>query len=180
MKEVLVIGTIHLNWTPKDELEEALRNLRPDKLHVELSPEELNKPREDSIRDEMFVAYDWAARNNIPVSVFDIDEDILKDGVTGKESEFMAHELKEKELLKNYTWKDLNSAKPWQEPVIAALEKEIVKKYFNKEKSELREHKMLKNVKDGLIEGRNVIVTGAGHLNFFEREIPSAELPFRT
>lgn len=75
MKEVIVLGTIHLNWTPKNELEKKLEDLKPDKLLVELSPEELKNPREDSIRDEMFVAYDWAIANQIPVAVFDVATD---------------------------------------------------------------------------------------------------------
>jgi len=38
---VVIIGTIHLNWTPKDELWEVLSDINPDQVLVELSDEEL-------------------------------------------------------------------------------------------------------------------------------------------
>jgi pheromone shutdown protein TraB len=179
MTEIIIIGTIHLNSTPKAELEEALSNLNPDQVLVELSPEELLRSREESIRDEMFAAYDWAIQNNVRVAVFDVEDDVLKDGVTGSEPEFMESELKGKEILKNYTWKELNRIEPWQDPEIMTLEEEIVRKYFDTKKSEKRDQMMLENLKKQLIEGRNVIVTGTGHLTFFKKEMPEAKLPFR-
>ena len=179
MKEIICIGTIHLNWTPENELVDVLNELKPDHVFVELSPEELQGQREESIRDEMFFAYDWAIKNRIPVTVFDVEQSGLKEGVTGKEPEFMDHELKSKELLKNYSWKDLNKIEPWQISEVAALEKEIVEKYFDKEKSKQREFQMMKNIKRRLVDGRNVVVTGAGHLTFFKEQFPEAKLPLR-
>lgn len=179
MKQISVIGTIHLNWTPKDELEKVLTDLQPDQLLIELSPEELKRPRTESIRDEMFIAYDWALLNKVKVAVFDVEEDILNEGITGKEPEFMEHELKSKELLKEYSWKDLNKIEPWQTSEITALEKEIEEKYFDKDKSRRREFQMFENIKEKLVDGQNVIVTGAGHLTFFKEQFPSANLPFR-
>lgn len=179
MKEIIVVGTIHLNWTPKEEIEDVLAELKPDQLLVELSPNELKRSRHESIRDEMFFAYDWAKNNNIPVAVFDIEQSGLKEGVTGKEPEFIEHEMKSMDLLKNYSWKDLNKIEPWQISEIASLEKEIEEKYFDKEKSKQREFQMLKNIKEKLIDGRNVVVTGAGHLTFFKEHLPEAKLPFR-
>ncbi len=180
MKDITIIGTIHLNWTPKEELEKVLAELKPGKLLVELSEGELAKGEGESIRDEMFSAYNWAVANDVPVTVFDIDDVTgLKEGVTGQESEFMEHELKCKELLKEYSWKDLNKLEPWQVAEVASLEKEIEDKYFDKEKSKQREMKMLENIKKELVEGQNVIVTGAGHLTFFKEHLPGAKLPFR-
>ena len=180
MKEVIIIGTIHLNWTPKDELEKVLSDINPDQVLVELSGEELNeRPRKDSIRDEMFVAYDWAVRNKKMVDYFDTGDSSLKDGVTGKEPEFLQQELRYKELLKNYSWKDLNKEKSSNIPEVKKLDDEIEEKYFDKEKSKKREHAMLDTIRGKLVEGTNVIVTGAGHLSFFKKEIPDAILPFR-
>ena len=118
-------------------------------------------------------------KNRIPVTVFDVEQSGLKEGVTGKEPEFMDHELKSKELLKNYSWKDLNKIEPWQISEVAALEKEIVEKYFDKENSKQREFQMMQNIKQELVDGRNVIVTGAGHLTFFKEQFPEARIPFR-
>lgn len=180
MKKVIIIGTIHLNCTPKGELEEVLRDINPDKVLVELTNNELNGDlREDSIRDEMFVAYDWGVRNKKMVDYFDTEYNTLKDGVTGKESEFLQYELRCKKLLKDYSWKDLNKEEPWNIPEVAKLEDEIEKKYFDDEKSKKREYKMLDNIRSKLIDGTNVIITGAGHLSFFKREMPEAILPFR-
>lgn len=180
MKEVVIIGTIHLNWTPKEELWEVLNYINPDQVLVELSDEELNiRPRTDSIRDEMFSAYDWAIKNNRLVNFFDIEDSPLKNGITGKEPEFIEHELRSKELLKNYSWKDLNKAEPWKISEVKEIEDKIVEKYFDLTKSKEREQKMLANILSKLIDGTNVIVTGAGHLSFFERELPNAVIPFR-
>ncbi len=180
MKKVIIIGTIHLNWTPKDELEEVLRDINPDKVLVELDKDELyDNPREDSVRDEMFVVYDWAVRNKKKVDYFDTGDSSLKDGVTGKEPEFLQFELECKKLLKNHSWKDLNKEGLWNIPSVKKLKDEIKEKYFDKEKSKKREYEMLSNIKNKLINGVNVIVTGAGHLSFFEKEMPDAVLPLR-
>lgn len=177
---IIIIGTIHLNWTPKDELSKVLSDINPDQVLVELSREELyERPREDSIRDEMFEAYDWAVEHNKLVNYFDSEDSPLKEGVTGKEPEFLEHELKSKDLLKSYSWKDLNKPEPWKISEVKELEDKIVAQYFDTEKSQQRERQMLKEIRAKLIEGTNVIVTGAGHLSFFERELPEAELPFR-
>jgi len=177
---VIVIGTIHLEWTPKDELWQVLDDINPDQVLVELSQEELHeRPRNDSIRDEMFAAYDWAVAHNKLVNHFDNEYSPLKDGVTGKEPEFLEHELKSKDMLKNYSWQDLNRPEPWQISEVKELEDKITKQYFDVEKSKEREQQMLKVIRAKLIDGVNVIVTGAGHLSFFENELRGAELPFR-
>lgn len=180
MKEIVIVGTIHLNWTPKEELEKVLADLKPDKVLVELSPDELEQGEKESIRDEMFAAYNWAVDNGVAVAVFDVDDvSGLKEGVTGKEPEFVEHELKCKDLLRGHSWQDLNKVEPWQIAEVATLEKEIEDKYFDKEQSRQREMKMLANVKSELIEGKNVIVTGTGHLTFFKEQLPDSQLPFR-
>ncbi len=180
MKKIIIIGTIHGGSTPKEELEEVLNNINPDQVLVELSYEELNnRPRENSIRDEMFAAYDWAVRNKKKTDCFDIESNTLKKGVTGKELEFLKLEMKVKELLKGYSWKDLNKEEPWEIPEVAELENEIIEKYFNAEKQKEREYKILEIARGKLIDGVNVIVTGAGHLSFFKKEMPEAIFPLR-
>ncbi|NOY35860.1 MAG: hypothetical protein GXP44_03015 [bacterium] len=180
MKKIIIIGTIHGGFTPKEELEEFLSDINPDQVLVELSDEELNdRPRENSIRDEMFAAYDWATRNKKKADCFDIENNTLKKGVTGKEPEFLKFELKVKELLKDYSWKDLNKEEPWETPEVVELENKITEKYFNAEKQKEREHEMLDIVRGKLIDGVNAIITGAGHLSFFKKEIPEAAFPLQ-
>lgn len=179
MKKVFIIGTLHLNFTPKDELEAVLEQINPDQVLVELSPSEFEQPRTESIRDEMFVAYDWAVAHHKKVDYFDNELSPLKDGVTGKEPEFVENELQVKALLKEYSWKDLNKEAPWAIPEVAQSEAKIVEKYFDVQKSKEREYFMLSSINEKLIEGTNVVVTGAGHLSFFKKEIPDAVLPLR-
>lgn len=180
MKEIILIGTLHKNWTPREELEEVLNDLKPNHLLVELSPEEFNdRPREQSIRDEMFAACDWASKNSVPITLFDIENTFLKEGVTGKEPEFFEHGEKSKEILKKFSWKELNEIKPWQNPEIEKLEQELEQKYYQLDKIQEREQAMLKNIQISLVEGINVILTGTGHLSFFKKEFPDATMPFR-
>lgn len=157
-----------------------LNNLNPDNVLIELSPEELNdRPREDSIRDEMFVAYDWATEHHKHVDVFDIEDDTLKEGVTGKEPDFMELELKVKDLLKDYSWRELNRSEPWSIPEVVRLENIILEKYFNTEKTKARDFRLLQNITDKLIDGTNLVITGAGHLTFLKEQIPTARLLLR-
>ncbi len=177
MKEIIVIGTLHHEFTPKSELEELLKEINPDKVLVELSPEEMLRPREDSIRDEMFFAYDWAIENGKQVDVYDIENDILKEGVTGKEPDFAKVGSEIGELLKSHSWKEQNNEEVWKTPEYTKLEDYITEKYFNAEKIEERDQIMLQNIKDKLIEGKNLILTGTAHLTFFKEQLPDTILP---
>ena len=179
MKKIIIIGTLHGGWTPKNELEEVLKSLNPDKVLVELSREELLRSREDSIRDEMFVAYDWATENGKQVDVFDIENNTLKEGVTGKEPEFAELQIKAQELLKQYSWKDLNKVEPWNNSEVTHLDNALMEKYFDAEKNKERDFILLQNIKNKLIDGVNVIFTGMAHLTFFKEQLPEAKLLFR-
>jgi len=181
MKEIIVIGTLHSNSTPHKELLELVEEVGPDKVFVELSPEELGEERrQNSIRDEMFAVYDWARDHKLPICAFDIENDILKEGVTGNEAIFQELEQKSKKILENYSWKELNEKAPWNIPRIRELEEELEEKYIDQEKSKERERQILENIKNELIEGKNLIITGAGHLSFFEKELPNAHFILRT
>lgn len=179
MKEIIIIGTLHHEFTPKPELEEIIKEINPDKVLVELSPEEMVRPREDSRRDEMFFAYDWAIENGKQVDVFDIENDILKEGITGKEPDFAKVGSEMGELLKVHSWKDQNNEEVWKTPAYTKLDDYLKEKYFNTEKVEERDQIMLQNIKDKLVEGKNLIVTGTAHLTFFKEQLPSAILPLR-
>ena len=177
MKKVIIIGTIHLGWTPGDELKAEIAKYNPDKLFIELTDSEVEGV---SIRDEMFIALDWARENIVPYAFFDSDFGSLKDGITGKEPEFMAQELRVKEMLKEHNWKSLNNRGPWNDPEIKKAEDEIIAKYFDLEKKRRREEVMTQNIMSELVEGTNVVITGAGHITHFLADIPNAVAPFRT
>ncbi len=180
MKEIIIIGTLHGGHTPKDELEEVLNTINPDKVLIELSPEELHdRPREDSFSDEMFTAYDWAINNSKQIDVFDVENNSLKEGVTGKEQEFIELQTKYQEFLKQYSWKDLNKQEPWIDSGVAEMENFVIEKYFIEEEEKKRDFSMIQNIKEQLIDGVNVVFTGTGHLTFFKEQIPEAKLLFR-
>jgi hypothetical protein len=57
---------------------------------------------------------------------------------------------------------------------------ESVKKTIDWKKWKEREIEMLKNVKKRIsLRGKTIIVTGCGHLSFFEKHIKNATFPFR-
>ncbi|MEO5646509.1 MAG: hypothetical protein ABIO57_01930 [Candidatus Paceibacterota bacterium] len=179
MKEIIIIGTLHHEFTPKAELEEIIKGINPDKVLVELSPEELLRPREDSIRDEMFFAHDWAVENGKQVDVFDIENHTLKDGFTGREVGLIQLGSEMGELLKVHSWKEQNSENAWKTPEYTKVNDLIMEKYFNSEKLEERNQTMLQNIKDKVIEGKNLVIAGTAHLTFFKEQLPNAILPLR-
>lgn len=177
MQQIIIIGTLHAGWTPADELRAVLAAQKPDQVLVELSPEELERPREDSIRDEMFAAYDWASGKDTPVAVFDHENDVLREGVRGDEDAFREYEQKSREIFRGYTWKQLNREDPWQVPAMQELEQYMNEHYIDPEKATRREAVMLETIRQKMIDGRNVVVTGVGHLPFFSKHLPSAAMP---
>ena len=75
--------------------------------------------------------------------------------------------------MEKHTWKDMNKAK--------FLKKlDVEDGLTDKIKFKKRQFEMLKNIKNNLSsQGKIVILTGCGHLQFFEENIKEAEFPFR-
>ena len=180
MKQVIIIGTIHHHWTPCEELMAEIERHRPDKLFIELSDIDIKNGEAASIRDEMFCALRWAKEQEIPYELFDIDEDTLRPGVTGKEPEFMEQERKVKAILGSNDWRSLNNQSLWEDPEVKEIEDAIVEKYFDKEKTDARNRILADNITHGLVEGVNVVVTGAGHITHLLEDIPQSVAPLRT
>jgi pheromone shutdown protein TraB len=180
MKQVILIGTIHLNWTPKDELIEEIKKYSPDKLLIELTEKEVKDGPEKSIRDEMFFALNYAKEAGVEYHLFDTDISTMKLGVTGKEPEFEEYEIQVKSLLAGKTWKDLNIEAYWKDPEVDKLDKFIVEKYYQKDLMDARNKTIEENIKANLVEGTNVVVTGAGHLTHLLEAFPDAMAPLRT
>jgi len=179
MKNVVILGTIHLNWTPKEELVEEIAKYSPDKIFIELTKKEVEEGKDNSIRDEMFNVLEYAKLNGVNYFLFDTDRDTFKAGVTGKEPGFNEYENKVKKLLSNYNWKDLNKQEPWLEPKVNALEEYLKNTYFDIEEMNKREEELVANITSNLVEGVNVVVTGAGHINTYLEKIPNSIAPLR-
>ena len=171
-KTVIIIGTLHLNSTPHRELEEALKSLKPTQLLVEITQKDLRTGSIASFPDEMVFAAQWAQKDNIPVAGFDSLIRVKKEGVR-KEDERRVIE-KEANLLQRYSWKDMNRERTYKK-----LES-VGKLIIDQQKWDLREKEMLKNITSVIAPtGTVVVLTGVGHLSFFEKVFPDALFPFR-
>jgi len=181
MKTITLVGTLHGGLTPKNELEEVLEGLKPDQLFVELTPNELKEiENTKSIRDEMIFALRWAKKNGIKVDIFDRNEGELKKGATGKEPAFLKLLEEGDRIIKKYSWKELNKEEPWKTQPLKGIEDKINEMVVDAKKAREREEEMIKNIKEKMISsGKIVILTGAGHLTFFEKRIPNAVCLFR-
>lgn len=179
MKKVIIIGTVHLNWTPHKELIEEVKKHNPDKVLIELTEKEVLAGKDKSNRDEMFAILEWIKQVNINYSLFDTNINTFKSGITGKEAGFVEYELRVKNLLKDYEWKKLNSQAPWHIKEVKELEDYLVEKYFDKEKMQNRNREIENNIQSELVSGVNVVVTGAGHVSDLLKALPNSTAPLR-
>lgn len=110
---------------------------------------------------------------NIEVFGFDSGVDTFREGVTREDNQAIIE--KQDRAMENLSWKDFNI-----EENNKLLDVEGIEKLIDPEKEKMREMEMLKNIQNNIIEnGTVVIITGAGHLNFFEENIKDAIFPFR-
>lgn len=175
MRKILLLGTLHGGLTPKDELRSILESVAPDQLFVELTPNEIING--SPFRDEMMFAYQWGQDRRITVNRFDRNTGELKEGVTGKEPEFITLSNELKSALEKYSWQELNKTEISQQPQILEIEKRIHDKFIDSTKEKEREEEMLKNIQDQILPaGEVLIITGTGHLDFFLRNLSDARL----
>ena len=81
--------------------------------------------------------------------------------------------------IRNYSWKELNQADPWNAPELQALDEAMDLQYIDPVKSARRDTMLLNEIKNKTIAGKNVVLVGAGHLDFLQKHLPDAEFPFR-
>jgi len=172
MRRILVIGTLHENLTPENELFELLKKYQPTQILVEITQKDLQKEKITKYPPEMRAIYRWAKKHHLIIKGFDSPINILRPGITkAREAQSVK---KFKELIAGLTWKDLNQ-KAYDE-----IGDEDLKELIDPEKDQKREQEMLSNIQNLIApEGIIVIVTGAGHLNFFEKNLADAEFPLR-
>lgn len=172
MAHIVVIGTIH-GRTPRRELEEVLDEISPDLLLVEIAEEDLKKEEIEKYPEEMVAACQWAKENGVQTHGFDVDIDVFRKGVGEEENERVI-EL-QKEVMGKISWKNMN-----QEENLKLLDIPEARSLVDHKKEEEREKLMLSNIKGHIEhEGTVVVITGCGHLEFLEQEVPSAHFPFR-
>ena len=122
----------------------------------------------------MIFVYNWAIKNNKKVDVFDTNKyKQIKEGITKKELN-QAGKIFLK-LFKGYGWKQMNRNLKER-----AEYKKIESKVLNYAEVNARRKVMLKNIRKLSIKnGTVLILTGASHLDFFQKNIKGAIFPFR-
>lgn len=173
MKKIIIIGTLHAGLTPNLELKQVLGKYKPNRLLVEIAQEDIDAGTVDSYPPEMVFAYEWAISNSIKVYGFDCKMNIFLEGKNQTDNQVVI--LDQKKVMGKLTWKDMN-----KENNLKLLHLSSEKELINKRKEKEREMEMLKNIKNKLeSSGTTLIITGCGHLKFFEENFHKAVFPLR-
>jgi len=178
MRKIYIVGTLH-NMLPKheEELKSLLEDIYPDQLLVEIVNKDLKTKNIRKYPKEMSFAYRWAIKHKKKTHGFDTPLDVVKKSVTKKELKKAEEEILSIIDERGLTWKDFNKSEYEHIKEIDILENKII----DRPKDKLRQRQMLKNIQKMLIDdGAILILTGAGHLSFFEKNIKEAIFPLRT
>jgi hypothetical protein len=172
MRKIYFIGTLH-GFTKENELEEILVQLEPNQLIVEIEENDIQKNRMSGYPVEMIWATNWARKRRIKVFGMDCDINVLEENKTSEDEKKLLK--RERKIINEYGWKNFN-----QESYLKLLNFPEDEGIVDKSKFGSRQEKMLENIKSNTIRNGNIVVlTGAGHLAFFEEKIPSAIFPLR-
>jgi len=171
MRKIYFIGTLHGGCTPQDELQEILNNLSPDQLMVEIRQKDIEGKNFNNYPNEMIFAYKWAVDKDIPVYGMDTVTFDMAEGKNGEDNQkVMDMQIK---IIRQHNWKDFN-----KEEYGKLLDIPELLELVDKEKANLREQEMLKNIlKNAISKGTIVVLTGSGHLTFFAKALPEAIFP---
>jgi pheromone shutdown protein TraB len=173
MLKVIIIGTLHVGLTPNKELETEFIKYNPNQILVEIAEGDIKKKSISKYPPEMIFTYNWARKNKIKVNGFDSKINIFKKGV--KKADNLELIKKQKTIIKNYSWKAFN-----KEENDRLLNIDDLSKIIDLEKEKIRNLQMLCNIRKFIISnGVVMIITGTGHLNFFEKHFKKAIFPFR-
>ena len=177
MRKIYIIGTLH-NMLPKhqEELESLLEELNPVQILVEIVRKDLETKNIRKYPKEMMFAYKWGIKHGKKTDGFDVPLDVVKKSITKRELKRVEKEAISVIDKYGLTWKDFNKSKYEHIKEIDRLENKII----DRPKDKLRQRKMLENIHKMMIEdGSILILTGAGHLSFFERNLKGAIFPLR-
>ena len=183
MRKTFVIGVIH-NFVPKKDLIELLEKYNPDQVMVEITASDLKKKKFKNYGKEFKDAYEWCKKKKVKIDGFDYWQKgwlQLEDMPESEKKEYKKIEKLLVKIFKRYGWKKFNKKKY----------KKLLDKYIDKAKKSIsyikeiyetlpiRQKKMLANVKKRVLKkGTILILTGVGHLGFFEKHL-KAEFPYR-
>jgi hypothetical protein len=174
MRRIYIVGTVH-NMLPKyeAELKSILKNINPDQILVEIADKDIKQKKFDNYPKEMVYAYQWATKNNKQAVGFDSEIKIEKRLSKKAKKEY---EKKSFDLVAKFDWKELNK------PEYDNYEEinDLLAKLIDNKKHKARQKEMLENIFKLINEDEVVLIlTGVGHLKYFEENIKDAIFPFR-
>ncbi len=173
MQKIVIIGTLHGEYTPKKELEEILNFYSPNQIFVEIYQGDINKNYLEKYPQEMIFALNWARSKKVELSGFDSEIDIFKGGFSASKNQKIIDQ--QKPVLNKFNWKDFN-----KKEIFNKINSLAEKKFIDSAANFIREEEMLNNIKKKIIpDGVVLILTGCGHLDFFEKKIKKADFPLR-
>lgn len=170
---VFFIGTLHGNFTPHDELLELVESFNPSRLLIEMTQADIESGSTEKYPDEMQAALAWATDKHIKVYGIDSDIKTLKDGVTDDDLKLLA--VEQSAVIRKHDWKEFN--KPTINP---DLETKTWLRIIDKAKEDERNLEMFKNVRrqiDRSYNANTVVITGSGHIRFFNGKFAYAHFP---
>lgn len=173
MRTIYLIGTVHFMMPQREmELKLLLQVMDPDQVFVQIDDDDMKFGNKQYAAKEMLYAYDWAIQRNKKVVCYDKRMDLssyyLEEEKKKEVKEEMAH------LLAGTNWKEFNK-----------INTEIYKKFeklklllVDENKERERHYAMLANIERNLIDkGKILVITGIGHLPYFERNLKDALFP---
>ncbi len=173
MGRIIIIGTLHAGMTSEKELKVILEKYNPYQILVEISQKDINNGAIDSYPSEMIFAYRWAKNRGKKINGFDAKINTLKAEMTEEDNQKVIEE--QKKIMENFSWKDMNKPENLQ-----MLDTDSEKNLIDLDKEIKRESEMLRNIRNVIVKkGIVLILTGCGHLDFFEKNIKDAIFPFR-
>ncbi len=172
MNNLIFIGTLHAGFTKNDELAEVVIKQKPDIILVEIEQSKLEENNISQYPPEMIFLAELARKISVQLFGFDSSIDVLKQGKT--EADNIEIIKKQSEIISCYNWKQFNNPN-----ICSKLD------FFNNElidiqKWDAREGELYKNISKIHKRNRNkriVIITGCGHIKFFQNKFPKALFP---
>ncbi len=173
MQNLIFIGTLHARFTPHGELRAVLEQYAPEVLLVEISQEDLENDTVQKYPDEMIFAAGWAKETGTTVYGFDSDTNVLAEGKTERDNQIAIDE--QRAIPLSYTRIDANKS-----AVNEALKTPFAVALIDPLKWDQREHEMERNINQLLDSTkRTLVITGVGHLDYFEKQFPQGTFPLR-
>lgn len=170
---MIFIGTLHGGITPVKELINLIGKFHPDQILVEIVDSDLTRGSVAKYPSEMRAVLAWARRRKVSIKGFDARISTFKEGLTVQDNKkTIRDQLK---IIGDRSWKLFN-----KDRYLKMLDTPSFDALVDMKKYRQREYRMAKNIrKRASKSGSVVVVTGCGHLSYFESVFRQAKFPLR-